>query len=129
MRHISQLIIIMNTNQLITVTKKALEDKKAKDIKVLDIRQFNNITDFMIVASGRTHRHVTALARHVIEQAKNHGHRALGEEGSRVGEWVLVDLGDVIVHVMQPQTRDFYQLEKFWSDMSVDVAQSTAIAA
>jgi len=119
----------MNTNQLITVTKKALEDKKAKDIKVLDIRQFNNITDFMIVASGRTHRHVTALARHVIEQAKNHGHRALGEEGSRVGEWVLVDLGDVIVHVMQPQTRDFYQLEKFWSDMSVDVAQSTAIAA
>lgn len=107
----------MNTEQLLTIAKNALEDKKAKDIKILDVRKFSSITDFMVVATGKTARQVIALAQHVIGQAKAHGHRALGEEGANVGEWALVDLGDVIVHVMQPQTRDFYQLEKLWSEL------------
>lgn len=72
----------------------------------------------MVVATGRTARQAIALAQYVIEKAKSYGHRPLGDEGRDVGEWVLVDLGDVIVHVMQPQTRDFYQLEKLWSEMT-----------
>jgi ribosome-associated protein len=105
----------MDTEQFLTIAKNALEDKKAIDIKVLDVRKISSITDFMIVATGNTARQVIALAQHVVEKAKAHGHRPLGEEGS--SEWALVDLGDVIVHIMQPQARDFYQLEKLWSDM------------
>ena len=108
----------MNTEKLLTVVQNALEDKKGKDIKILNVRQLSDITDFMVVATGRTARQVIALAQHVIEQAKSNGHRPLGDEGGDVGEWVLVDLGDVIVHVMQPQTRDFYQLEKLWSEVT-----------
>ncbi len=107
----------MNTKQLLTITKNALEDKKANDIKILDVRKLSSITDFMVVATGKTARQVAALAQHVIEKAKAHGQRPLGEEGTKIGEWALVDLGDVIVHIMQPQTRDFYQLEKLWSEM------------
>jgi ribosome-associated protein len=108
----------METEQLLTLTKNALEDKKAKDIKILDVRKFSSITDFMVVATGNTARHVTALAQNVIAEAKAHKHRPLGEEGGNVSEWILVDLGDIIVHLMQPETRDFYQLEKLWADMS-----------
>jgi len=108
----------MNTEKLLTVVQNALEDKKGKDIKILNVRQLSDITDFMVVATGRTARQVIALAQHVIEQAKSNGHRPLGDEGGDVGEWVLVDLGDVIVHVMQPQTRDFYQLEKLWDEVT-----------
>jgi ribosome-associated protein len=107
----------MNIDKLLTIVQNALEEKKAKDITILDVRQLSSITDFMIVASGNTDRQVIALAQHVAEQAKAHGHPALGEEGGNVGEWVLVDLGEIIVHVMQPKVRDFYQLEKFWMDM------------
>jgi ribosome-associated protein len=108
----------METEQLLTLTKNALEDKKAKDIKILDVRKFSSITDFMIVATGNTGRHVKALAQNVITEAKANKHRPLGEEGGNISEWILVDLGDIIVHLMQPDTRDFYQLEKLWADMS-----------
>jgi ribosome-associated protein len=107
----------MNAEKLITLVRNALEDKKAQDINVLKVRDFSSITDFMVVATGKTARQVKALAQHVIEQAKGYGHRPFGDEGINIGEWALVDLGDVIVHVMQPQTRDFYQLEKLWCDM------------
>jgi ribosome-associated protein len=110
----------MDTDKLLKIVKNALEDKKAKDIKILNVSKFSSITDFMVVATGNTARQVVALAQHVIEQAKTHGHRLLGEEGGNVGEWVLVDLGDIIVHVMQPQTRDFYQLEKLWSELGTE---------
>ena len=111
----------MNAEKLLTLVKESLEDKKAEDIDVLNVRNFSSITDFMVVATGNTARQVKALAQHVIEQAKGHGHRPFSDEGSNVGEWALVDLGDVIVHVMQPETRDFYQLEKLWTDMGSDV--------
>ncbi|MEN8219385.1 MAG: ribosome silencing factor [Pseudomonadota bacterium] len=112
----------MDTEQFLTIAKNALEDKKAIDIKVLDVRKISSITDFMIVATGNTARQVIALAKHVVEKAKAHGHRPLGEEGG--SEWALVDLGDVIVHIMQPETRDFYQLEKLWSDMAGEIRLS-----
>jgi len=107
----------MNTEQLLTIVKDTLEDKKAENIEILDVRNFSNITDFMVVATGKSARQVTALAQYVIEQSKSHDHRPLGEEGSNLGEWVLVDLGDIIVHIMQPVTREFYQLEKLWGDL------------
>jgi ribosome-associated protein len=111
----------MNTEKLLTVVKNTLEEKKAQDIQILDVREFSSITDFMVVATGKTARQVVALAQYVIQEAKSHGHRPLGDEGSNLGEWILVDLGDIIVHLMQPVTREFYQLEKLWSDMGKDV--------
>jgi ribosome-associated protein len=117
----------MNTEQLLILVETALDEKKAKDIKILDVRHLNSITDFMIIASGNTDRQVNALVQHVIHQAKMHGHQPLGEEGSQVGEWALVDLGDIIVHVMQPRVRDFYQLEKLWNDMGKDMLFQPAV--
>ena len=108
----------MKTEQLLRLTQNALEDKKAKDIKILDVRKISSFTDFMIVATGNTARHVKALAQNVIAEAKANKYRPLGEEGDNTSEWILVDLGDIIVHLMQPETRDFYQLEKLWADMS-----------
>ncbi|MDM8566258.1 ribosome silencing factor [Candidatus Halobeggiatoa sp. HSG11] len=106
----------MNIEQLLSIVKDALADKKAHDIEVLDVRNQSSITDFMVIATGNTSRQVVALAQHIVEKAKSYGQKPLGEEGSNVGEWVLVDLGDIIVHIMQPETRDFYQLEKLWSE-------------
>ncbi len=107
----------MTTEQLLRLTQDALEDKKAKDIKTLDVRKISSFTDFMVVATGNTARHVKALAQNVIAEAKANKYRPLGEEGDNTSEWILVDLGDIIVHLMQPDTRDFYQLEKLWADM------------
>lgn len=104
----------MTTDQLLQIVLLALDDRKGKDIKVIDVRRKTGIADFMVIASGTSERHVKSLADHVIEEAKNNEVQPLGVEGQGGGEWVLVDLGDVIVHVMKPQTREFYQLEKFW---------------
>jgi ribosome-associated protein len=112
----------MKSEKLLSVVKKALEDKKATEIKILDVHKFSSITDFMVVATGRSARQVVALAQYVIEKAKSRGHRPLGNEGTNSGEWVLVDLGDVIVHVMQPQIRDFYRLEKLWAELGEDMS-------
>jgi ribosome-associated protein len=110
----------MDTEKLLILVKNALEEKKAKDIKVLDVHKLSSFTDFMVVATGNTARQVVALAQNVIEDAKKQGLQPLGEEGRQGGEWILVDLGDVIVHIMQPQTRDFYKIEKLWSEMGGD---------
>jgi ribosome-associated protein len=93
---------------------KSLDDMKAFDIRVLDVRGQTTITDIMIIASGRSDRQVKALAEKAIETARRARVRPLGTEGERDGEWVLVDLGDVIVHVMHPTARAYYQLEKLW---------------
>ncbi len=94
---------------------KALEDVKAKDIQVLDVRPQASFTDVMIVASGNSTRQVKALADRVVEACREAGVRPVGIEGDREGEWVLIDLGDVVVHVMLPDIRAFYNLEKLWS--------------
>ena len=93
----------------------ALEDLKAQDIKVLDVRGVASFTDLMVVASGSSTRQVKALADKVVEKCLTAGIRPLGVEGQQEAEWVLVDLADIVVHVMLPQTRDFYNLEKLWS--------------
>jgi len=110
----------MELNQLITIVKAALEEKKAENITVLDVRKWSNFTDVMVVASGHTGRQVSALALHLIEQVKAHGKKPLSETGRDTGDWALVDLGDVVVHLMQPQVRDFYQIEKLWTDLGND---------
>jgi ribosome-associated protein len=104
----------MRTKQLKDLVVAALEDLKAKDIEVLDVRKLTSITDMMVIASGTSTRHVKALADNVLEKAKAAACRPLSVEGEREAEWILVDLADVIVHVMLPATRDFYQLEKLW---------------
>ncbi len=105
----------MNIERLLQQVVDALDAMKAEDIKVLDVSELSSITDRMVIASGSSRRHVSSLAQHVVEIAKQAGCRPLGVEGEQAGEWVLVDLGDVVVHVMQPEIRDFYQLERLWS--------------
>ena len=93
----------------------ALEDLKGQDITVLDVMPLTTVTDTMIICTGTSSRHVKALAQNVVEEAKHAGHQPLGVEGMDQGEWALVDLGGVVVHVMQAQARIFYQLEKLWT--------------
>lgn len=93
----------------------ALEDVKGQNLVVLDVRGRTSITDFMVLATGNSRRQVKALADNVVEAAREAGHRPLGVEGAEVAEWILVDLGDVLVHVMQPQVREFYRLENVWT--------------
>ena len=92
----------------------ALEDMKAAHIKVMDVRKVTDVADCMILASGNSDRHVRSIADRVVERARAAGFRPIGVEGERDGEWVLVDLNDVIVHVMLPRVREFYGLEELW---------------
>ena len=103
-------------NKLIDIALDALNDAKALDINVFEVSKLTSISDYMIIASGRSSRQVNALADKVIEAAKKNEIMPLGIEGKSEGEWVLVDLGDVIVHLMQPETREYYQLEKLWGN-------------
>lgn len=105
----------MNSDKLSDLIVDALEDIKAIDIVKLDVRKMTTVTDWMVVASGTSNRHVTALVENVAEKAKAAGHRPAGIEGESGGEWVLLDLGDALVHVMLPKIREFYNLEKLWS--------------
>ena len=94
----------------------ALEELKATQVELLDVSKIASFTDYMIFASGSSRRHVGAIAESVVEAAKAAGQPPVGVEGEDVGEWVLVDLGDVVVHVMLPDIRDYYELEKLWGE-------------
>ena len=96
------------------VVLAALADMKAVDVRAIDVRGFTDITDTMVVASGTSDRHVKSIADRVLQRCKEAGFRPFGMEGERDGEWVLLDLQDVVLHVMLPRVREFYALEKLW---------------
>jgi ribosome-associated protein len=104
--------------QLSELVTAALDDLKAQNVAVLDVRELTGMTDTIVIASGTSDRHVKSLAHRVLERAREAGFRSLGVEGEREGEWVLVDLQDVVVHVMLPRVREFYGLEKLWDTRS-----------
>ncbi|MHB8454275.1 MAG: ribosome silencing factor [Acidiferrobacterales bacterium] len=93
-----------------------LTDAKGQEIHILDVRKVTDFTDFMVIVTGTSTRHVISMADRVREGMRDHGRVVLGTEGEDVGDWVLVDFGDVVVHVMRQQVRDFYNLEKLWGD-------------
>lgn len=107
----------------------ALEDIKAHDIQAIDVRKVTSIFDWIVVASADSARQTKALARHVLERLKEAGSTIVGTEGEESGEWILVDAGDVVAHVMQPAVRDYYNLEELWGEGRFDpVVNSTAPA-
>lgn len=115
----------MKSEKLSQLVVDALEDGKGLDIVKLDVSDMTTVTDWMIVASGTSGRHLRALIDNVAEKAKAAGHRPIGVEGEEGGEWVLLDLQDALVHVMLPKVREFYNLEKLWSIRPVRDAAAT----
>jgi ribosome-associated protein len=105
----------MQSEELLKLAQASLEDMKARDIKMLDVRQLTSVTDYLLIASGTSSRHVVSIADSVALVAKQAGQAPLGVEGKEAAEWVLVDLVDVVVHVMQPRVREFYKLEDLWT--------------
>ncbi|MFC3680384.1 ribosome silencing factor [Bacterioplanoides pacificum] len=106
----------MQTEQIKSLVVDALDDMKAQNITELDVRGRTSVTDWMIIATGTSNRHVTAVAANVEEKAKHAGLRPNGTEGRAAADWVLIDLGDVVVHVMTDQSRHFYDLERLWGE-------------
>ena len=104
-----------STQQLLECVHQATEELKARDVVEIDVIGKSSVTDFMVIASGTSSRHVKSIADEVVKFAKNLGIMPLGVEGEREAEWVLVDLGDVLVHVMLPRVREFYALERLWT--------------
>ena len=105
----------MDSEALLKLAQDSLEDLKARDLCTLDVRTLTSVTDYLVIASGTSNRHVSSLADNVIRNAKAAGVKPIGTEGQEAGEWVLIDLQDVIVHVMQPRVREFYKLEDLWT--------------
>lgn len=104
-----------NSEEVLAIVQDALADMKAQHVLSLDVRTLTGLSDYMVIASGTSTRHVKSLADNVVEKAKAAGYRPLGVEGERDAEWVLIDLAGVIVHVMLPATRKFYDLERLWT--------------
>lgn len=118
----------MKTAELKKLVLNSLEDLKARDIVEMDVTEISGFTDFMIICTGNSSRQVKAIADNVALEAKKQGHPPNGTEGATAAEWVLIDLGDIVVHVMQQNARDFYQLEKLWDpefNQDSDADQST----
>jgi len=105
----------MNAEEFAGFVVDTLEELKAVNTVSLDVSALTDVMDFLVITSGTSSRHVRSLADHVVEEAKKRGVRPLGTEGEKAAEWVLVDFGDVVVHVMLPATRDFYALERLWT--------------
>jgi ribosome-associated protein len=119
----------VNTAALRKTVIAALEDLKAKDIREIDVRGKTSIADLLVIASGTSARHVKSIADEVVRFAKKAGVMPLGVEGEQEAEWVLVDLGDVIVHVMLPRIREFYGLERLWAVADRDERGEAALAS
>lgn len=117
----------MGPEKLAKTAVAALEDIKARDIVVFNVKKMTALFDKVIIASGDSNRHVRALANNVCEEVKKGGGRVLSTEGEQTGEWALVDLGDVIVHVMQPAIRQYYNLEEIWGTPQRPAARKTVV--
>ncbi|MEZ5500377.1 MAG: ribosome silencing factor [Steroidobacteraceae bacterium] len=113
---------------IVEVVRGALDDMKAQDIRVLDVRGLTDITDYMIVASGSSDRHLRSIADNVVRQAREHGSRPFGVEGGDGGEWLLVDLPDAMVHIMLPRVRELYALERLWQPAAAPAAAVKPVA-
>ncbi|MDF2488072.1 MAG: ribosome-associated protein [Pseudomonas sp.] len=104
----------ITAEELVELTKAALDDVKAQDVQVIDVREKHSLTDYMIIATGTSNRQISAMLEKVREQVKAKGVQPLGEEGKGDSDWVLLDLNDVIVHMMTAAARQFYDLERLW---------------
>jgi ribosome-associated protein len=104
----------MNIKKLLDIVLTSLNDGKAIDVDLYDVKKLTSMSDYILIASGRSRRQVSALADKLIQTVKENKFETLGVEGKTEGEWVLVDLGDIIVHIMHPSSREYYQLEKLW---------------
>jgi ribosome-associated protein len=104
----------MNIKKLLDIVLTSLNDGKATDVDLYDVKKLTSMSDYILIASGRSRRQVSALADKLIQTVKENKFETLGVEGKTEGEWVLVDLGDIIVHIMHPSSREYYQLEKLW---------------
>jgi ribosome-associated protein len=113
---------------VLKVIEHSLEELKAANVRVLDVRNLTDIADMLVIASGNSDRHVRSIADRVVQDAKKAGFRPVGVEGERDGEWVLVDLQDIIVHIMLPRIREFYRLENLW-DVSAARREAAELAA
>jgi ribosome-associated protein len=118
----------MRVPKLQQVAVAALEDIKARDIAVFDVRKQTSLYDTLVIASADSNRQVKALANHVRDRLKDAGATILGTEGEDAGEWVLVDAGDIVVHVMQPAVRAYYNLEELWAPASFHRAKAASAA-
>lgn len=107
----------MPNNDILSFVLDKIDDLKARDIQTFNVSDASSITDHMVICSGNSKKHVQSIADHVASEAKHSDNPALGVEGMSEGEWVLVDMGSVVLHVMQEATRDFYQLEKLWQEI------------
>jgi len=105
----------VSEDRLLNLVTDAIDDMKGVDMTVIDVRKMTSITDHMVIVSGTSSRHVKAIADNIEIMVKQGGYTPLGVEGKQTAEWVLIDLGDVVVHVMMPSTREFYALEKLWA--------------
>tara|TARA_B100000941_G_scaffold240423_1_gene183799 strand:- start:652 stop:1020 length:369 start_codon:yes stop_codon:yes gene_type:complete len=102
--------------KLLSSIQNILEDNKAEDISILDVKDKSSVTDFMMIASGRSTRHIQAIADNLIDKLKKDKIKPLGIEGYNQSEWILIDYGDLLVHVMHPKAREFFSLEKLWDE-------------
>ena len=114
--------------QLVGLIEKSLDDDKAEDIVVIDLHGKSSFADFMVVASGRSARQVGAMAEHLAVKLKQQGIGSVGVEGAQVGDWVLIDGGDVVVHLFRPEVRRFYNLEKMWGIAMPEADRALALA-
>ncbi|MGR8981484.1 MAG: ribosome silencing factor [Gammaproteobacteria bacterium] len=105
----------MQVEELLNIVKTVLDERKGQYITVLDVRGKTSVTDYMVLVTGTSDRHLKSLCDYVVEKLKEYGVKPLGVEGELGSDWILLDLGDVIVHAMTAQCREFYQLEKLWS--------------
>ncbi len=110
----------IETARILAHIVESLDDLKGLDVRTIEVKDISDVTDYMVLASGTSNRHVRSLVNRITEDLKESGVRPLGVEGRESSEWVLVDYGDIVVHVMQQETRGFYDLERLWTELPAE---------